>query len=41
MSTGKTLVTWLLLCIACAAGTILTVQLLDKLLGLRAVVSSF
>jgi hypothetical protein len=35
MNTAKTLITWLLLSIACAGGTILAVQMLDKPLGLR------
>jgi hypothetical protein len=41
MNNAKTLITWLLLSIVCAGGTILGVQMLDKPLGLRQKVANF
>jgi hypothetical protein len=41
MNNAKTLITWLLLSIVCAGGTILAVQMLDKPLGLRQKVVNF
>jgi hypothetical protein len=41
MNNLKTLLTWLLLCIVCAGGTILGIQILDKPLGLRDKVANF
>jgi hypothetical protein len=35
MNNAKTFITWLLMAIVCAGGTILGVQMLDKPLGLR------
>ena len=41
MNNAKTLITWLLLCLVCAGGTILAVQMIDKPLGLRQKVVNF
>jgi hypothetical protein len=41
MSPAKTLITWFLVCIVCAGGTILAVELLDQPLGLRSMVVTF
>jgi hypothetical protein len=41
MNTAKTLITWLVLCIVCAGGTIVGVQVLDKPLGLRQMIVTF
>jgi hypothetical protein len=41
MNTAKTLITWFVLCIVCAGGTIVGVQVLDKPLGLRQKIVTF
>jgi len=41
MNNVKTFLTWLVLCIVTAAGTILVVQALNKQLGLQPKVASF
>ena len=41
MNNAKSLITWLLVTIVCAGGTILGVQMLDKPLGLREKVVNF
>jgi len=40
MNNAKTLITWLVLCVVFAGGTILAVQMLDKPLGLRQKIAS-
>lgn len=41
MNSAKTLLTWVLLCIVVAGGTVLGVQMLDKPLGLQQKVATF
>jgi hypothetical protein len=41
MNTAKTLITWILVCVACAGATIVAIQALDQPLGLRTIVATF
>ncbi len=41
MNTARTLITWIVVCIACAGATIVAIQALDQPLGLRTMVATF